>query len=262
MSKSIILNRNLLCSLIQRDIVGRYRGSVMGLLWSFFNPILMLIVYTFFFSTVFKTRWPGGTDSKTEFALVLFSGLMVFNLFSECVNKAPSLILNNVNYVKKVIFPIEILPVVSLSSVLFQFMVSLLVWILFYFLFFGAPIVTILMLPLIVTPLILMTLGISWILASLGVYLRDITQVMGIITTILMFTSPIFYPVTALPEAYQSFLQINPLTNIIEQTRNVMIWGASIDWYIWALQTSLSALVAWLGFVWFQKTKKGFADVL
>ena len=261
-SKSIILNRNLLYSLIQRDIVGRYRGSVMGLLWSFFNPVLMLIVYTIFFSTVFKARWPGGTESKTEFALVLFSGLMVFNLFSECVNKAPSLILSNVNYVKKVIFPIEILPIVSLSSALFHFVVSLLVWILFYFLFFGVPNVTILMLPLIVTPLILMTLGISWILASLGVYLRDITQVMGIITTILMFASPIFYPITALPEAYQSLLQINPLTNIIEQTRNVMIWGQSIDWYTWVLQTSLSALVSWLGFAWFQKSRKGFADVL
>ena len=183
----------------------------MGLLWSFFNPVLMLAVYTFVFSVVFKARWAGGSDSKTEFALVLFAGLLVFNLFAECVNRAPGLILSNVNYVKKVIFPLEILPVVALGSAGFHFLISLVVWSIFYLLFFGIPPATILLLPLILIPLVLITLGISWLLASLGVYLRDVSQIIGVVTTVLMFLSPIFYPIVALPEEYRPFHANQPV---------------------------------------------------
>lgn len=260
--RSIISNRTLIHSLIQRDIAGRYRGSVMGMLWSFFNPVLMLAVYTLVFSVIFKARWPGGTESKTEFALVLFSGLMVFNLFAECLNKAPTLILGNVNYVKKVIFPLEILPIVSLGAALCHFVISFIVWVTFYLVFFGVPNPTVLLLPVIIVPLMLITMGISWVFASLGVFMKDVGQFIGVITTLLLFLSPIFYPLAALPEEYHPLMQMNPLTNIVEQTRDVMIWGKSIDWLDWALQTVLSALVAWLGFAWFQKTRKGFADVL
>lgn len=260
--RSIISNRSLIQNLIKRDIAGRYRGSVMGLLWSFFNPVLMLAVYTIVFSVVFKARWPGGTESKTEFALVLFSGLMVFNLFAECINKAPTLILDNINYVKKVIFPLEILPVVSLGSALLQFGISFIVWVTFYLVFFGAPNPTVLLLPVVMVPLMLMTVGICWLFASLGVFMRDVGQFLGVTTTLLLFLSPIFYPLAALPEAYRPLMQMNPLTNIVEQTRAVMIWGKSIYWFDWSLQTFFSALVAWLGFAWFQKTRKGFADVL
>jgi lipopolysaccharide transport system permease protein len=234
----------------------------MGMLWSFFNPVLMLAVYTLVFSVIFKARWPGGTESKTEFALVLFSGLMVFNLFAECLNKAPTLILGNVNYVKKVIFPLEILPIVSLGAALFHFVISFIVWVTFYLVFFGVPNPTVLLLPVIIVPLMLITMGISWVFASLGVFMKDVGQFIGVITTLLLFLSPIFYPLAALPEEYHPLMQMNPLTNIVEQTRDVMIWGKSIDWLDWALQTVLSALVAWLGFAWFQKTRKGFADVL
>jgi lipopolysaccharide transport system permease protein len=234
----------------------------MGLLWSFFNPILMLAVYTFVFSVVFKARWVGGSDSKTEFALVLFTGLMVFNLFSECVNRAPNLVVGNVNYVKKVVFPLEILSVVSLGSSTFHLLISLVVWLIFYLIFFGAPHATIILLPLVLIPFMLLTLGISWLLASLGVYLRDITQIIGVITTVLMFLSPIFYPIVALPEQYRPFIQISPLTLVVEQTRDVMIWGKGLEWDTWAIYLSISTAIAWLGFAWFQKTRKGFADVL
>lgn len=260
--QSLKTNRNLIYSLVKREVVGRYRGSVMGLLWSFFNPVLMLAVYTFVFSMVFKARWVGGSESKTEFALVLFAGLMVFNLFSECVNRAPSLILGNVNYVKKVVFPLEILPVVALGSAAFHLLVSLIVWLIFYLIFFGVPQVTILLLPLVLLPFVLMTLGLSWLLASLGVYLRDVSQIIGLVTTVLMFLSPIFYPIVALPEKYRPFMQISPLTFVIEQARDVMIWGNDMDWRLWAFYLLLSSLIAWLGFAWFQKTRKGFADVL
>lgn len=260
--RSLVTHRRLVFSLIKREVMGRYRGSIMGLFWSFFNPVLMLTVYTFVFSVVFKARWHGGGDSRVEFALVLFTGLLVFNLFSEAVNRAPNLILGNVNYVKKVIFPLEILPVVSLGAATFHLCVSLLVWLGFYLMFFQVPGAAILTLPLVLLPLVLVVLGISWLLASLGVYLRDVGQFIGILTTILMFLSPIFYPVNALPQEYQQMMHLSPLTYIVEETRNVMIWNKSIDWSNWSFWTVFSAFIAWLGFAWFQKTRKGFSDVL
>jgi lipopolysaccharide transport system permease protein len=260
--RSLRMHRRLVVDLVRREVAGRYRGSALGLLWSFFNPVLMLAVYTFVFSVVFKARWAGGSNSRTEFALVLFAGLMVFNLFSECLNRAPGLILGNVNYVKKVIFPLEILPVVALGAAAFHFMVSLAVWLGFYLIFFGAPHLAILQLPLVILPLILMTAGICWFLASLGVYVRDVSQVIGVVTTVMLFLSPIFFPVAALPEAYQGWVRLSPLTFVVEQARDIMIWGKAIDWQAWSLQAALSAAIAWLGFAWFQKTRKGFADVL
>ena len=260
--KSLIVNRSLMFSMVKREIVGRYRGSIFGLLWSFFNPVLMLSVYTFVFSVVFKARWQGGVGSKTEFALIVFSGLMIFNLFSESVSRAPSLVLSNINYVKKVIFPLELLPVISLGSVAFHFLVSLVVWLFFFCLFFGVPPLTIFLLPLIIVPLALNALGFSWFLASLGVYIRDVAQFVSVFMTVLMFLSPIFYPIASLPEEYRLLMNINPITFVVEQARNVMIFGRSMDWMPWLSELMFSSLVASLGFAWFQRTRKGFADVL
>jgi len=255
-------NRSLLRALVWREVVGRYRGSILGLFWSFFNPLFMLTVYTFVFSVVFKARWDVGGDSKAEFALVLFAGLIVFNLFTDCLNRAPSLVVANVNYVKKVIFPLEILPWVVMGSALFQALVSLGVWLVFYFVFFGLPPASALLLPVVITPVILFTMGFSWIFASLGVFLRDVAQVIGILTTVLMFLSPIFYPLSALPDKYQSVLFFNPLTLALEQVRNALIWGKGPDLLVFSIYLVASTLLAWLGFAWFQKTRKGFADVL
>lgn len=255
-------NRSLIKALIKREVIGRYRGSVFGILWSFFNPVFMLTVYTFVFSVVFKARWSAGSESKTEFALVLFAGMIVFNLFAECVNRAPNLILSNVNYVKRVVFPLEVLPWVVMGSALFHTMVSLSVWLVGYNVLFGLPHLTIVLIPLVVAPLVLWVMGLSWLLASLGVYLRDVSQFIGIVTTTLMFLSPIFYPVTALPESYRHILYFNPLTLAIEQARGVLYWGSSLNWMVLAIYTLAAVSIAWLGFAWFQKTRKGFADVL
>lgn len=262
MAVSLWRNRSLVKALIQREVVGRYRGSIMGILWSFFNPVLMLTVYTFVFSVVFKARWGGGSDSKTEFALVLFAGLIVFNLFSECINRAPGLILYNVNYVKKVVFPLEILPWVTLGSAMFHALISLAVWLIAYLILYGTPHITVLLLPLVILPLPLFVMGITWGLASLGVYLRDIMQFIGIFTTVLMFLSPVFYPASALPEEYRHLLLLNPLTPIIEQARDVLFWGKMPDMTILSAYLLGAMLVSWLGFAWFQKTRTGFADVL
>ena len=247
---------------IRREVLGRYRGSVMGILWSFFNPLFMLVIYTFVFSVVFKARWSSGSESKTEFALVLFAGLMVFNLFAECLNRAPGLILANVNYVKKVIYPLEILPLVTLGSALFHLLISVGVWLAAYIVFFGCPHATVFYLPLVLLPFLLFVLGLSWVLASLGVFLRDVAQFIGIITTAMLFLSPIFYPVTALPEEFRYLLYLNPLTLAVEQTREVLFWGRAPDFSRFGVDLAGALLIAWLGFAWFQKTRKGFADVL
>ncbi|RCX06867.1 ABC transporter permease [Extensimonas vulgaris] len=262
MCASLWRNRGLILASAKREVLGRYRGSALGLLWSFFNPLLMLAVYTFVFSEIFKARWNAASESKTEFALVLFAGLIVFNLFAECINRAPSLVLSNVNYVKKVVFPLEILPVVALLSSLFHAGISLAVWLLAYSVLVGLPHATTLYLPLLVIPYLLFIMGLGWALASLGVYLRDVTQFIGVLTTMLMFLSPIFYPATNLPETYRSWLYLNPLTAVIEQTRAVLYWGQVPDFALLAIYWAATFLIAWLGFAWFQKTRKGFADVL
>lgn len=256
------MHRKLILRLTKRDIIGRYKGSLFGILWSFFNPVFMLMVYTFVFSFIFKARWSIGSSSKTEFALVLFSGLIVFNLFSECAIKAPGLILSNVNYVKKVIFPLEILPLVNSLSALFHAGISIIVWLMFYLVEIGLPPVSILLLPIVLIPLLLIITGIGWLFSALGVFLRDLGQMIPIFVTALMFLSPIFYPVTAIPEKYRLFLNINPLAPAISQLRQVMYWGSMPSWYEYAIYLIGSMVFAWCGFCLFQKTKKGFADVL
>lgn len=260
--RSLYRNRNLIFSLATREVVGRYRGSALGLLWSFFNPIFLLVVYTFVFSVVFQARWGTGSGSRTEFALVLFAGLIVFNFFSECINKAPGLILGNVNYVKKVVFPIEILPCVSALAAVFHTLISVIVWLLAYLIFFGMPHITVLLFPVVFLPIVFLVMGGSWFLASLGVYVRDVSQFIAILTTVLMFLSPIFYPATALPEKYQMLLMLNPLSIGLSQVRDVLFWGNVPSFTLFVVYFILTAIFACLGFAWFQKTRKGFADVI
>lgn len=255
--------RALVFALIRQDVVGRYKGSILGVLWSFFNPVFMLAVYTFVFSVIFKARWNVTQgESRFEFALLLFTGLLVFNLFAECINRAPGLIIQNSTYVKKVVFPLEILPLVVLGAAFFHTLVNLVVLLIFSSFVFGPPPVTALEFPLLLIPLFGISLAGSWTLASLGVYLRDVAQVVAVLVTALMFLTPIFYPVSAVPATYQTILYLNPLTFLVDQGRDVLIIGNHID-PVGYMKLTLAALVAaWLGLVWFQKTRKGFADVL
>lgn len=263
MAASFWRNRTLIASLTKREVLGRYRGSVLGILWSFFNPLLMLAVYTFVFSVVFQTRWGGSVgQSRGEFALILFAGLMVFNLFAECVTRAPGLVLGNVSYVKRVLFPLEILPWVSLGAALFHLAISFMVWLCFFAAVMGPPRVTVLLFPLILVPLGLLIMGLSWLLASLAVYLRDVGQVVGIAVTLCMFLTPLFYPAAAIPERYRPLLWLNPLAWIVEQTRNLLVSGMLPPFLPSTGVLLFSLLSAWCGFAWFQKTRKGFADVL
>lgn len=262
MFASLWRNRELIKASARREVLGRYRGSFLGLLWSFLNPFAMLAVFTFFFSVIFQARWGDGGGSTAEFALVLFAGLLVFNLFAECINRAPGLILSNINYVTKVVFPLEILPFVGLLSALFHALISLCVWLIAYALFFGMPLLTVFYLPLVLLPFCLFLVGLSWALASLGVFLRDVSQFIGLLTSALMFLSPIFFPVTAFPEDYRYILYLNPLTTVVEQTRDVLFWGKTPNFLMLGIYWAVTLGISWLGFAWFQKTRKGFADVL
>jgi len=262
MLNSLWGHRELITQMTRREVIGRYKGSSMGLLWSFLNPVFMLVVYSFVFSVVFKARWSGGDESHTQFAVVLFAGMVVHALFAEVLNRAPSIIMSNANYVKKVVFPLEILAVVSLGSALFHALVSLLVLLVAFFLLNGFLHWTTIFVPLVLLPLMILSLGFGWILSSLGVFVRDIEQVIGVLMTILLFLSPVFFPISAVPEPLQVWLHLNPLTFFIEQTREVLVWGHMPDWQGLGFYLIGAGGFAWLGFFWFQKTRKGFADVL
>lgn len=258
----LIENRYLIRILIYRDIQTKYKGSVLGLLWSLLVPMVLLVVYTFVFSVIFQARWGHSDGGKLEFALILFSGLIIFNFFSECINRAPTIILSNVNYVKKVVFPVEVLGVVTVGAALFNFFISFLVWVLVYSIFYGLPKWTIVLIPVYLIPLCFFVLGCVWFLSALGVYLRDINQFVGILTTVMMFLSPIFYPVEALPADFRNFIYINPLAYFIEAFRDIVYWGRVPGGLFIFLSFVCSSLFAFFSFVFFKKMKKGFADVL
>jgi len=255
------LNRHLLLQMIKREILGRYRGSMIGIAWSFLHPLLLLCVYTFVFGVVFKARWQSSATTE-DFSLNLFAGLIVFNIFAECMTRSSSLILENVNYVKKVVFPLEILPPCIVIASLFHALVSTIILLLFFVFVHGMPPWTVIFLPVIWLPFVMLILGISWFLSSLGVFLRDLGQVVGVSVTALMFLSPIFYPVSALPEFIQQWIFLNPLSWVIGETRNVLLLGVCPDWFSGMLYAIISLLVFILGYFWFIKTKKGFADVI
>ena len=260
---SLWQHRSLIVQLTRRDVSGRYRGSLLGLAWSLLHPLLLLLVYSFVFSVVFKARWDGpAADSHAAFSLVLFAGLIVHGLFADVVNRAPRLILENVSYVKRVVFPLEILPWVALGSALFHFCISLAVLLAGQLLLTHSLSLTALALPLVVAPLVFVIIGCAWFLAAVGVYLRDIGQAIGLLTTVMLFLSPTFYPLSALPESARTLLYLNPLTFVIEQGRQVLLFGHWPHWGGLALYLVIGLLIAWGGFWWFQRTRRGFADVV
>jgi lipopolysaccharide transport system permease protein len=222
----------------------------------------MLTVYTIVFSVAFKAKWGTGQESKSEFAIVLFSGMIIHSFFAECLNRAPTLITGHSNYVKKVVFPLEILPWMAIFSALLHFTVSLLA-LLSFCLIVNVPVkFGVILAPIILLPLVFMVLGMSWILASLGVYIKDLSQLVAFTTTVSLFLAPIFYPIESLPESYRSLISWNPITLPVVQFRDLMLWGTPIEWESWAGSLLSALLLCQIGYWWFQRTRRGFADVL
>jgi lipopolysaccharide transport system permease protein len=284
-------HRQLIGQLTRRQIAARYRGSVLGVLWSFLLPLIMLVVYTFFFSVVFGSRWrddsppaasaptsqaaqlqpatalvsaPAKPETKMEFALTLFCGLLLYNLFAEALNGSTSAVIANANYVKKVVFPLEILPVVHVATALVNALISFAIllvgiaafqqrfpWLVGYW-------------PLTLMPLLLLTTGLGWFVASISVYLRDAGHVVSVALQMLIFLTPVFYSIERLKKApvLQSIMRLNPLSTIVESARAVVIYDRTPEW-LWLGAVTLVGLAALqLGYAWFMKTRRGFADVL
>ena len=256
-------SRSLLWQFARREVLGRYRGSVLGLTWSFLTPLLMLGVYSFVFVGVFRASWPGAASGGgLEFALQIFAGLLVFNLFAEVASKAPNLIVEQPNLVKKVIFPVELLIWVTVLSGLFHLLISVASLLVVLLVARGGLPVTALALPLVLLPFLPFLLGLGWFLSALGVFVRDVGQVMTMVVSLIMFMSPVFYSLTTLDARWQFWMRLNPLTLIIEQVRLVVLQGQWPAWEALALYAFLSCVFAVAGAAFFQSTRSGFADVL
>jgi lipopolysaccharide transport system permease protein len=264
--RTLFHNRELIWNMTKREIKSTYQGSFLGVLWTLILPIMMLLIYTFVFSVVFQAKWSGtGVAQQTprgEYALILFAGLTPFNFFSAVINRAPGMVLAVPNYVKKVIFPLEILPIVVSGAALFTSFINIGLILIGSLLIYHTIPLSLWMLPFAYIPLILLTLGLAWFLASLGVFIRDVSQAISIIVQILFFMSPIFYSADAVPKSLKLIVTINPLSSVIDSFRRVLIWNQWIDWPVWGIVTLISALIAILGYAWFSATKKGFADVI
>lgn len=255
-------HRSLTFELTQREVLGRYRGASFGLLWSLISPFLMLLVYTMAFGFIMKGRWPGSSGSTTDFALILFAGLTVHGFFAECFTRAPQLIVSNTGYVKRVVFPLDILVWSMTLSALFHLVMNMVVLLLLYLCVKGSIHPTAVLLPIVLLPLVILTAGIGWMTSALGVYLRDIGQIAGVIAAAMLFLSSAIIPVESVPASYRIVFELNPLTFIINQVREVVIWGRLPDWSGLAIYTLIACVVAVIGHRIFTKLRVGFADVL
>ena len=252
----------LVVQMARRNVAGRYRGSFAGLFWSFLNPLLVLAIYTFVFGVIFKSRWNAQTTNHFQYAMVLFAGLNINAFFAECANRATTLIIENASFVKRVVFPLETLTWSTIGSALFHLLVSTIVLLVASPFFMGRLPWTVVLFPAVVMCFLPLVAGTVWLLASLGVYLRDLRQLVGIVTMALMFLAPIVYPRTLVPVQYRDLLYLNPLTVIAEASQNVLVFGEPPAWSHLGLYVLVSGLFAWLAFAWFEKTRKGFADVV
>jgi len=246
----------------KKDVIGRYRGSVLGILWSFFNPLFMLGLYTFFFRFVFKAKWPDVGDTTADYAVMLFAGLVVHAMASDMIGRSAGTIVGNANLVKKVVFPVVILPWVTLLSSLFHMLISMLVLVMFFLISGGVLQWTLLLLPLILAPLVILFMGVGWFFSALGVYLRDIEQIMGTLITFLLFTSTVFFSIDHAPSAIKPLLMLNPITQIINDLRNILVYGVLPDFGSLGIYSIVSIVVFYIGFAFFNKVQRGFADVL
>tara|TARA_Y100000588_G_scaffold367546_1_gene434371 strand:- start:467 stop:1312 length:846 start_codon:yes stop_codon:yes gene_type:complete len=259
---SLVEHRFVIGQLTKRAILGRYRGTVLGLLWSLVTPLLLLAVYTFVFGTILQVRWVSQSGGNAEFAAILFSGMLVHGILAECLTQASTLIVSNPQYVKKVVFPLEALPWVTVISAFFQGVISTGILLAYLFFVEGSIPWTAALFPIPLFILAFVCIAVGWLISATAVYLKDIAQMMGLLSTVLFFMAPILYPKTALPAEFQNLLYLNPLTYIIEQFRAVVLWGELPNWNGLGLYGVASVGVAWVSLAWFQKTRRGFADVL
>jgi lipopolysaccharide transport system permease protein len=256
---SIIRHRYLLGQLIKRDVLLRYRGAMFGVAWIFLSPLIMLAIFAFVFGHIFQARWPQQPDGM-PFWLILYAGLIVFNLFAETVGRAPTTVRSQPSYVKKIIFPVEILPLVPLGAGLVHaafnlvILAAVLAW-------FGKLDAGVLLLPFLALPAVLLGLGLAWFLAAWGVFIKDMTQIVPLFVQMLLFLSPVFYPASAVPDFLRPLYQLNPLATVIEAGRAAIL-GHGIAWPAWLAALAAGLAAALLGLAFFNHARDEFADAL
>lgn len=260
-ASSLYGHRYLISQLTRRDVLLKYRGSYLGIGWSFLYPLLLLMSFTFVFGEIFGARWPHPAGHAAPFALIMYCGLVVFNIFSEVVSVAPRLIHSYQSYVKKIIFPVEILPVVLVATACIHAAINIFILFLAITLF-GELHPTILLIPVILLPMLFFTLGIAWFLSAAGVFVRDLVHVMPVFVQITMFLSPVFYAVSYVPKYLQWFYRINPLSVVIENLRSVALWAEVPHWGNWSLILAISLITAIIGYIFFIHSKEEFSNVL
>ena len=252
-------HRYLLGQLIKRDVLLRYRGAMFGVLWIFLSPLLMLAIFAYVFGQVFQTRG-GAAGGNLPFWLFLYSGLIVFNIFSETVSRSPASVRSYPSFVKKIIFPVQILPLVPLGVALVHGFFNFLI--LFVALAWSGNFnAQALLFPVALIPVVILAMGFSWFLGAWGVFIKDMTQIVPVFIQMLMFLSPVFYPVSAVPEILWPLYQFNPLGHVIEFSRS-LVTGQPVKWSVWCVALVISLSVAVIGNIFFQHSREEFADVL
>ncbi|MEV5027349.1 ABC transporter permease [Paenibacillus sp. LPE1-1-1.1] len=262
MIRRLMKYNQLILEMTKRDVLARYKGSYLGILWSFVTPLLILTIYTFVFSVIFQSKWNIEDTSHMSFGITLFAGMIIINIFTEVLIKSTSIIVSNPNYVTKVVFPLEIFPIVIFMSALIHACISFGILIIAQLLYTSTIHWTVLLIPIILIPLALFSIGIGWIFSSLGVFVRDLNYMMNIVAQILMFLSPVFYPIEIVPVKFQSLYAANPLTGMITEFREVVLWGNMPNWLEWGKIFIISFVVFVVGYWIFRKCKGAFADVI
>jgi lipopolysaccharide transport system permease protein len=259
---TIVSYKDLVSQLVRREFSTRYRGSMLGVLWAVVNPILTVLIFSFLFEIIFKARWGSEPNSPGDFAIIALVGMVVHGIFAESLGQAPNVILGRSSYVKRVVFPLEILPIVTVATALLNAAAAMTVVLAAYAILNGGIPLTVLLLPLVLVPFIFLVGGVVLFVSAVGVYLRDLSQIVNFLTMATLFLAPVFYPVSAVPENYRFLLYLNPLTFTIEQAREVALFGHLPDWSGLTIYSVIAFAFAWAGFWWFQRARKGFADVI
>jgi lipopolysaccharide transport system permease protein len=257
-----VRHRRLIRRLAIQQVRSRYAGSVLGVVWAVVHPIFLLAVFTFVFSVIFQARWGTEVHARGHFALVLFAGLLVYNLFQHCLIHAPMILVGRPSYVTKMVFPLDVLPWVTLAEAVFNAIVGFMVFFVLYGVILGVPPLTTLAVPVLLIPLMLFILGMMWVLAAAGVYVRDLAQVVNVVALVAMFLSPIFYPLEAIPDRFRVIILMSPLTIVITHVRGAVFDGVLPSPGGFVLSLAVGWCVAWFGFVCFCLLRRGFGDVV
>jgi len=253
--------RELILSLAKRELLARYKGSVLGLLWPLLTPAVIIVIFTFVFAGIFGARF-GSTTSHWDYALYLFCGLLPWTMFQETMQQSASTIVTHSNLVKRVVFPLETLPtaqaLAALANQLFGTVALIVAAVIIQKTLHG----TIVLFPLLLIPQLLFTLGAAWLIASLGVFLRDITQGISLLLMTWMYLTPIIYPESVVPERFRPAINLNPFTPLIRNYRRLFLEGALPDWKGLAYFSLVSVVLFIFGYWWFARTRKNFADLI